>query len=542
MPSFPARLPLFVAASGLALSAMPLLPVAAAGSFAWTQSSTTSAPSARFAHNMVYDSARGVTVLFGGANPSGYLSDTWEWNGQSWTQRVPAVSPDPRREFAMAYDAARHVTVIFGGTPQTSGFLGDTWTWDGTNWAQQAPATSPSPRWDSAMVYDAAIGKVVLFGGFDEVFGNFQLENDTWTWDGTTWTQLQPLTSPAARQYYAMAYDAARGRVVLFGGATQLNGGGIAQDTWEFDGTTWAQAAPAVAPAARIAHMMTYDTVRKVTLLFGGGAGEDFGDTWAWDGTNWTQLTATPSPPCRDHSAMAFGQGGQTVLFSGYANCNASPLSYVADTWQGGTASSPPLLVSGSNVSPIAEGYAYSPLGTGSFSGGVAPYTASINWGDGTTSSGNISVNPNGGYYVSAPKAYLEEGLYATQITVTDAAGASATAQGSMNVTDAYLAPTGINFTTRKKTTFNGPVATFTDADPNGVLADYTATVNWGDGTTIACPGTACAISAQPSGAFQVQASHQYVRQGSYSVTIQVRDGGGFSSSVTSTATVNAGD
>jgi hypothetical protein len=286
---------------------------------------------------------------------------------------------------------------------------------------------------------------------------------------------------------------------------------------------------------------MAYDTLRNVTRLFGGGAGLDFGDTWAWDGTSWTQLTPTPSPACRDHSAMAFGQGGRTVLFGGYANCNASPLGYVADTWQGGTAS-PPLVVSGNSVSPIAEGYAYSPLGTGIFSGGVAPYTASINWGDGTTSTGNISPNPSGGYAVLANKTYLEEGLYTTQITVTDATGAFATAQGSMNVTDAYLAPTGINFTARKKITFNGPVATFTDADPNGVLADYTATVNWGDGTTIACPGTECAISAQPSGAFQVQASHQYVRQGTYSVTIQVRDVGGFSSSVTSTATVNAGD
>src|SRR2546430_7908879 len=123
MPSFPARLPLFVAASGLALSAMPLLPVAAAGSFAWTQSFTTSAPSARFAHNMVYDSARGVTVLFGGANPSGYLNDTWEWNGQSWTQRVSAVFPHPRPQVVVADDAAPHATGILGGPPPTKGFL-----------------------------------------------------------------------------------------------------------------------------------------------------------------------------------------------------------------------------------------------------------------------------------------------------------------------------------------------------------------------------------------------------------------------------------
>lgn len=480
--------------------------------------------------------------MFGGANPSGYQNDTWEWNGQNWALRTPTLAPEARREYAMAYDAARHATVVFGGMPGRSGLLGDTWTWDGTNWAQQSPATSPSPRWDSAMVFDAAISKVVLFGGFDLVAGNFQLENDTWAWDGTTWTQLLPLASPPARQNHAMAYDTTRGRVVLFGGELQLNGAGLVQDTWEFDGTTWTQAVPAVSPPARIAHTMTYDAVRNVTLLFGGGAGMDFGDTWAWDGTSWTQLTTTPAPACRDHTAMAFGQGGNTVLFGGYVNCAASALGYVVDTWQGGNPPTSPIVVSGANVNPIAEGYAYSPLTTGTFSGGVAPYTASITWGDGTTSSGNISPNPNGGYFVTANKAFLEEGLYTTQITVTDATGASATAQGSMNVTDAYLAPSGINFTTRKRTTFSGPVATFTDADPNGALGDYTATINWGDGTTTACPGAACSISVQPSGAFQVQAGHQYGRQGTYSVTIQVRDNGGFSTTATSTATVLAGD
>ena len=32
--------------------------------------------------------------------------------------------------------------------------------------------------------------------------------------------------------------------------------------------------------------------------------------------------------------------------------------------------------------------------------------------------------------------------------------------------------------------TFSGTVATFTDADPGGALADFTATINWGDGVT----------------------------------------------------------
>ena len=59
----------------------------------------------------------------------------------------------------------------------------DTWTWDGTTWTQQSPATSPPARAGATMEYFD--GQVVLFGGYN---GTSYL-NDTWTWDGTTWTE-----------------------------------------------------------------------------------------------------------------------------------------------------------------------------------------------------------------------------------------------------------------------------------------------------------------------------------------------------------------
>src|ERR1035438_5569144 len=63
--------------------------------------------------------------------------------------------------------------------------------------------------------------------------------NDTWTWDGSNWTQKSPQTSPPGRTYAAMAYDSARGQAVLFGG----NGSGnpYLGDTWVWDGSNWTQ-------------------------------------------------------------------------------------------------------------------------------------------------------------------------------------------------------------------------------------------------------------------------------------------------------------
>jgi hypothetical protein len=61
------------------------------------------------------------------------------------------------------------------------------------DWAKETPADHPSPRIATSMAYDAANGTVVLFGGYtsrgSDVAG-------TWTWDGTTWTRQTPAASP----------------------------------------------------------------------------------------------------------------------------------------------------------------------------------------------------------------------------------------------------------------------------------------------------------------------------------------------------------
>src|SRR5262245_15938910 len=93
----------------LALSS--LIPVPAlAQTVAWTQIGVTG----RSGHAMAYDTARGVSVIFGGLKGNEYSAETWEGNGAAWLR--PTVNgPSPRSGHAMAYDAARGVTVLFGG-------------------------------------------------------------------------------------------------------------------------------------------------------------------------------------------------------------------------------------------------------------------------------------------------------------------------------------------------------------------------------------------------------------------------------------------
>src|ERR1700736_2020 len=131
---------------------------------------------------------------------------------------------------------------------------------------------SPSPRYAAAMAYDAARGKTVLFGGSD---GSQNYSRETWIWDGRTWTQLSPVTSPPAQYGASLAYDPIRQNVVLFGGDGS---------TWTWDGTNWTQRNPIASPTGRLFPGLVWDGATANVLLFGGDGipSGHFNDTWTW--------------------------------------------------------------------------------------------------------------------------------------------------------------------------------------------------------------------------------------------------------------------
>jgi hypothetical protein len=203
----------------------------------------------------------------------------------AWTKQAPAAHPVARGYAAMAYDAATGNTVLFGGIPATGRDFGDTWTWDGSTWTKQAPATSPPARTGATMAYDAATGTVVMFGGDPKKTSVNHVLADTWTWDGSTWTKQAPKTSPPGRDEASMAYDAASGTVVLFGGS---HPDGLLGDTWTWHGHTWTEQALVTNPHARAGASMAYDAASGTVVMFGGfdlknpEQGRALSDTWTW--------------------------------------------------------------------------------------------------------------------------------------------------------------------------------------------------------------------------------------------------------------------
>jgi hypothetical protein len=230
---------------------------------------------------------------------------------------APQDAPISRMNTAMAPFGHSGQAILYGGSWDITSFA-DTWLWNGTNWSLLNPANNPGMLTQHAMAYDEAHGQIVLFGGIDDE--TYTYSNETWVWNGSNWQQMQPKVSPPARFGHAMAYDAVSKKVVLFGGYgnyAEMN------DTWLWDGANWTQAVTPESPLPRFGHSMAFDATRGETVLFGGFLSQPtptwYSDTWVWNGAAWQQkLTAAP-PPGRSGHVLAYHPVLQSVVMIGGA-------------------------------------------------------------------------------------------------------------------------------------------------------------------------------------------------------------------------------
>jgi hypothetical protein len=316
-----------VAASGAA-------PLAPDTDTIWEQVSTLQNPGPRYIHGMAYDSARQVSVLFGGdGNGRERRNDTWEYDGSAWVQLQPAQSPSGRVNIqgAMVFDSQRNRTVLFGGLSAT-GYMSDTWEYDGATWTQRTPSVSPPGRDSHAMVYDPVRRVIVLFGGYSGNPSNLYL-NDTWEFNGSSWQQVSTPQSPTGRNHHAMAYDSQRRVVVLYGGRSAADP--QLDDTWEYNGLTWTQVSPAGSPGERESHAMAYDAERRVTVLFGGTAdgSAPLGDTWEYDGVSWIPASTVFHPSARFAFPMVYDNNRDKIALYG-GGYGDGRFTILGETWE----------------------------------------------------------------------------------------------------------------------------------------------------------------------------------------------------------------
>lgn len=268
----------------------------------WAERATTGGPGARASFGLAFDAdAARITLTGGYSGRPSYPLDTWDWDGASWTLRRATLLPQAPLEPRLVWDATRHRLTLVASL--------ETRALTGTQWA----AFKPSYRQRSAVAFDSRRGVLVLFGG--NVITNSidnDITNETWEWNGSVWSLRSPATSPPVRYGGGLAFDAQRQRIVLFGGSSKLQQpGGVMgddfDDTWEWDGTTWTQrqlTGPRPAAGVATGRLVFHQADQHMVLVGMDGR-------WTLEPAGWQQVSATPQP-----AESAFYDGADRGLVS----------------------------------------------------------------------------------------------------------------------------------------------------------------------------------------------------------------------------------
>jgi len=289
-------------------------------------------PSPRFDGTIAYDPSARRIFLFGGQDTSP-KNDLWAYSlSQRRWEEVQASGPRPpaRSGHTLIFDPGRKRLVVFGG--QASGFFNDVWAFDIAqgSWRQlDGDSAGPSRRYGHSAIYESTRDRMIISHGFTNA-GRF---DDTWGFDFATnsWRDLSPSGArPVRRCLHHAVHDAANNQMYLYGGCASGFGPCPLGDLWSFDlsSNRWTERTGQLKPPAREHYGMAFDAVRGRLVLFGGSGNGLLNDTWEYDprSGSWQQPVIAgdaPSPRHRHETALA-GDPGTIFFFGGLTSSGAT--------------------------------------------------------------------------------------------------------------------------------------------------------------------------------------------------------------------------
>jgi hypothetical protein len=244
------------------------------------------------------------------------------------------------------------------------------------------------------------------------------------------------------------------------------------------------------------------------------------------------------------------GSGGSYSVSGSHTYAEDGTYNPVVMVWEIGIPNSTASATSTAVISEAtvsAAGMTLNPTESLALSGAVATYSdpgspdlgpafsASINWGDGTSATPGKVTGSSGSYTVTGTHTYAEDGTYQATITAWESgfANSTATANDAVTVAEATISVSVASpLVITEGSALSTQVAGFTDPgspDPSG---SFTATIDWGDGTSGA--GTVTGSS----GSYVVSGSHTYADDGNYPLTVTVTEKSVVNGTATATGTV----
>ena len=249
-----------------------------------------------------------------------------------------------------------------------------------------------------------------------------------------------------------------------------------------------------------------------------------WGVTVSWgDGSPNTSyfLNSAGTLGSKSHTFTEEGSYTVTVTVTDFTNQTQSKTFQV-------NVSDPAVIATGKSISPVEGTDATWVVATFTDPGGNEPtndYSADINWGDGTAASaGSIFFNGTS-YEVRGTHTYVEESAadhpgsqpYVITVTIHHDAAPTTQVMSSATVSDPSVVAVGVPVYAVDCMTTTVTTATFTDPGGSEDLSDYSASIDWGDGTAASAGSISYA-----GGVFTVAGAHAYASQGNYTITTTI--------------------
>ncbi|MBX5480743.1 MAG: putative Ig domain-containing protein [Myxococcaceae bacterium] len=232
------------------------------------------------------------------------LSDAWIYNPGTHTWTSTAPLPTGRSDAALAMTSGGSAMLIGGSN--SGGPTNEVWEFDGTSWFLLGFLPG-APRAKAAAVYRSAAEETWVCGGMSSVPLSGCYSRSLFT----GWIPGGNL--PAAREGLAMAYDPASDRIYAFGGRDSA--GQPTNTLFRYAGGIWSTVSPVgTAPPARADHVMAWDAAKSRLVVYGGNGAnfESLSDVWTYDpATNaWTRQDPPPPPAPTTYTISGAITGG----------------------------------------------------------------------------------------------------------------------------------------------------------------------------------------------------------------------------------------
>jgi hypothetical protein len=243
---------------------------------------------------MAYDPHRQQVILVGAGDPG----DMWAWDGATWIELHPAHLPQSASNAVLDRDLGSVVMLGLDGPPGATRLTDFVmWQWTGSDWTKSALAGNPTWRGDFGFAYDPDHRQEVLVGGYvcegSCGISNMKPVGETWLLRQGKWSQWSP-GSVGPSGYARAAFDEARHQMVVVVGYGTPPEWDV--ETWTWDGAKWTKRESLHRPPGQLSgQSLAYDAANGRVLMFGGKSDHlnsiPLNQTWAWDGSDWVRLT-----------------------------------------------------------------------------------------------------------------------------------------------------------------------------------------------------------------------------------------------------------